>query len=163
MKGGCGFVGMMLAAALALSACGRLKDDSARKDPKLSPAPGGGPALDTTPAPAAPAAASPSAPADHAAAQADTAARTADINRERKFASIKDLAADKYLGCDAPVLCNGLAFFDCNVKGGGAGYYYDTATVALVSQCGSPCVNPDEAQKKICETLCPPPAWKGCM
>lgn len=55
MKRGFGLVGMVLAAGLALSACGRLKDDSTRKDPKLSPAPGGAPAVDTVPA-AAPAA-----------------------------------------------------------------------------------------------------------
>src|SRR5687767_956709 len=99
---------MLLAAALLLSACGRLKDDSAKKDPKLGPAPDGAPAVDSAPAPADHAAA-PAAPAVPAKAAAP-APDTTDINRERKFASIKDLAADKYLGCDAPILCNGLAF-----------------------------------------------------
>lgn len=55
----------MLAGALALSACGRLKDDSTRKDPKLAPAPDRAPAVDTAPAPAdhAVAPAGPSTPA----------------------------------------------------------------------------------------------------
>lgn len=86
-----------------------------------------------------------------------------DINKERQHASIQDLAADKYAGCDSPVLCAGIAYFDCNEKGGGSGLFYDSASVALISRCGSFCVHPDDAaQKGMCDSLCPPKAWADC-
>jgi hypothetical protein len=88
---------------------------------------------------------------------------TSDINKERAYASIQDMAADKYIGCEAPVFCGGMAYFDCNEKGGGAGLYYDSAKVAIVSRCGSFCTHPeDAAQKGMCDSLCPPKAWTEC-
>ncbi|MDB5104808.1 MAG: hypothetical protein JWP91_2497 [Fibrobacteres bacterium] len=102
-------------------------------------------------------------------AEPDSASRitggtdTSDINKERMHSSIQDLAADKYAGCDAPKFCAGIAYFDCNEKGGGHGLYYDSAKVTLISRCGSFCTHPDDAaQKGMCDTLCPPKAWEDC-
>lgn len=158
MKLSAGLGVLLMVSGLLVQACGRLKPDSSQaKEHKLGPAPSA--AADSAPT---------LEPMPEPIAGPDSAARligppdSFDINKERRFASIQDLAADKYIGCNAPVLCNGLAYFDCNVKGGGSGLYYDTATVSLVSRCGSYCVNPDEEQKKMCDSSCPPKAWAGC-
>lgn len=150
---------LVLGLGLLCTACGKLKPDSQKaREPKLGPAP----AADSVPADSVRAGArSPAAPPD-SASRLTGFPDTSDINRERRYASIADLAADRFIGCEPPVLCNGLAYFDCNVKGGGPGLYYDTATVALVSRCGSFCADPDEEQKRLCAASCPPKAWQGC-
>lgn len=147
--------GVVLAGlVLGIMACGKLKtDDAGKREPKLGPAPEAG----TAGAEAAAAGRDSSAPP-----AASPAADSSDINQVRPYASIKDLASGQYAGCESPVLCKGLAYFDCNVKGGGPSYYYDTATVAVVSRCGSHCVNADAAQKAQCDSACPPQAWAGC-
>lgn len=149
--------GIVLAGlAFGIMACGKLKtEDAGKREPKLGPAPAAG-------AETAGAEGTASAPDTAAATAPAASADTSDINKVRQYATVKELASEQFAGCEAPVLCNGLAYFDCNVKGGGAAYYYDTATVVLVSRCGSHCVNAEPAQKAQCDSACPPKAWAGC-
>lgn len=153
MKRTLGIILWISALGLLASGCGKGgAPDAASKPPSIGPSADSAPAGEDVPV----------AVADSASlfiGEGDTS----DVNQERRHASIQDLAADKYVGCDAPEFCAGIAYFNCNEKGGGSGLYYDSASVTLISRCGSFCVHPDDAvQKGMCDSLCPPKTWADC-
>lgn len=92
------------------------------------------------------------------AATAAIAAALPACDHESEYAAAANalIRSDK---CEEHARCNGIVLVVCYVPEGPS-YYFDEDTVEVISACGGACVfETDEAQREVCATLCPPPAW----
>ena len=58
--------------------------------------------------------------------------------------------------CDPLVSCSGIGKINCGAELDGPLYYYDLQSEEIISVCGGACMAPDDEQKIVCQTMCPP-------
>ena len=56
--------------------------------------------------------------------------------------------------------CKNIGLADCENCVDTPNYYFTLETKQLISSCSGACWHPKGKQRKICETLCPPPQWE---
>lgn len=91
------------------------------------------------------------------------ASATNAIDRAKKMMREKYPECASFISDTNPLIKNGIIQFDCLSATDGPLYYHRLSDGSLISTCGGACMAPDETQRKVCWTQCPPPDFGDCV